>query len=88
MSEELTEKWAIITPENCQEINTMISGYKKQIEDLQGQLKEATQLILSCKRGVKSIYSTSIAYGHCWAERDAKSINTLINQYLRKWGLK
>lgn len=45
MSKELTEKWAIITPENCQEINTMISGYKKQIERLQEQLKDAREVI-------------------------------------------
>lgn len=59
-----------------------------KIECLQEQLKEANQLILSCKGGVKNIYATSIAYGHYWAERDAKSINTFINKYLRKWGVK
>lgn len=70
------------------ELETKCSQLEKQIECLQEQLKESNQLILSCKRGVKSIYATSIAYGHYWAERDAKSINTLINKYLRKWGLK
>lgn len=45
MSKELTEKWAIITPENCQEINTMISGYKKQIERLQEQLEIAKKAL-------------------------------------------
>lgn len=40
MTKTLTEQWAIITPENCQEINTMISEYKKKIESLQEQLEE------------------------------------------------
>ena len=45
MTKTLTEQWAIITPENCQEINTMISGYKKQIERLQEQKQKVIALI-------------------------------------------
>lgn len=72
MSEEFTEKWAIITPENCQEINTMISGYKKQIEDLQGQLKEANDLIMWIVRTIPT---------------DNKDEDDF-DRYIEKWGVK
>ena len=45
MTKTLTEQWAVITPENCQEINNMISGYKKKIERLQEQLNEANKVV-------------------------------------------
>ena len=58
------------------------------LDYLKEQLKEANQLILSCKGSVKNIHKEIVAYGHYWVERDAKAINTLINRYLRKWRLK
>lgn len=65
-----------------------IKKLKEQLSSITLQLKEANKLILSCKGSVKSIYAGSIAYGYYWVESDSKDINTRINKYLRKWGVK
>ena len=76
MSKELTEEWAIITPEKCQEINTMISGYKKTIERLQEQLKEANELI--------KIATPLFSFGS--EKVDAELSN--FKRYLIRWSVK
>ena len=104
MSKELTEKWAIIKPEDCQEINEMISGYKKEIERLQKQLKEANEVIklyaettIGHKRK-DGTYGIWICSGEVAWENPLGRIKTRMDyicydprpakKWLKKWGVK
>jgi len=90
MSKELTEKWAIITPEKCQEINTMISGYKKKIERLQEQLNEANEVVKE--------YADSESWNDYYCQYSGNVVDDILfycsngwetaRDYLKKWGVK
>ena len=89
MTKTLTEQWAIITPENCQEINTMISSYKKKIERLQEQLKEANELLLDfCSEDECRFDHNGYCQEHDSCEGGYKCIQKDLKQYLKKWGVK
>ena len=79
MTKSLTEKWAIITPENCQEINTMISEYKKEIERLQEQLDESIKTTKDQELIIKKLKRRRICDNQK-TEARKEHINELIEQ--------
>lgn len=88
MTKTLTEQWAIITPEDCQEINTWISDYKKKIADLSKTIKHLQELLSQEEDRIRSLLERVgeadkiIKY---YAEKHGK---LKACDYLNKWGVK